>query len=120
MSRLKPVATWRCSIAASCAAAGLLMAVVGWLAFGSPRAVPALALGRVVIAEPEVVRLGRLELGSRHWAVVDLVNLIASPIAMVGYRSDCTCASILSGLPLDLPPRSRRQAGAGARCPDPA
>jgi hypothetical protein len=105
MTKLKSGLTWASSLGLSFVLVVSSVATLGWVAYGSPWSIPALARGRVVIARPGVVSLGQIEVGHRYAVAVELVNLSASPVTVIGYQSNCTCVSVAQDFPIDLPAR---------------
>jgi len=86
-----------------------LIGIWGWLAFGSPYAIPALARRQVVIARPGVIAVGQIEAGRQYRYAVDLINLSTKPVTVNGYQSPCTCVSVAEDLPVGLPASGRRR-----------
>jgi len=109
MTGLKSAVTWVSSMALSLALVVSLIGIWGWLAFGSPYAIPALARRQVVIARPGVIAVGQIEAGRQYRYAVDLINLSTKPVTVNGYQSPCTCVSVAEDLPVGLPASGRRR-----------
>jgi hypothetical protein len=109
MTGLKNAAAWVSSLVVSLGVAAVLIGTWGWLAYGSPYAIPALARRQVVIARPAVISVGEIEAGRQYRVAVDLINLGTKPVTVNGYHSACTCVSLADDLPLDLPASGRRR-----------
>jgi hypothetical protein len=84
--------------------------VAGWglIAHGSVYALPALAQGQEVFAQPASITLGDLEVGRRYQVTFTLTNLRSEAVMVNGMRTDCTCVSA-NDWPLEIPPRGRHQ-----------
>jgi hypothetical protein len=102
-SKLKSGLTWACSLVVSLGIAVSLVALWGWMAYGSPWAIPALARHEIVLVTPGVISLGQIEVGSKYATAVELTNLSARPVSVIGCRSNCACIGVAETLPLDLP-----------------
>jgi len=109
MTGLKSAVTWVSSLALSLALVVSLIGVWGWLAYGSPYAIPALARRQVVIVRPGVIAVGQIEAGHQYRYDVELINLSTKPVTVNGYQSRCTCFSVAENLPVGLPASGRRR-----------
>ena len=106
--RSRPALKWIAISVASVATAAALVAGVGLVGFGSIYAVPALARGQVVMANPGVLRLGTIDAGRSTEAAFTLINFGPEPVTVNGMQSSCTCVGA-EDLPLDIPPRGHRR-----------
>ena len=106
-TRFRAVAVWVAGGALSVVTATAIVAVFGWLVYGSIHAVPALAAGRTVISDPSAVWAGDLHVGERKPVSFSLINLDSRPLAIIGMGANCTCVQV-DQIPLEIPPRSTR------------
>jgi hypothetical protein len=109
MTGLRSAVTWVSSLALSLAVVVSVIGFWGWLGYGSPYAIPALARRQVVIARPGVIAVGQIEPGRQYRFAVDLINLSTKPVTVNGYQSRCTCVSVAENLPVGLPASGRRR-----------
>jgi hypothetical protein len=109
MTGLKSAVTWVAALALSLVLVVLSIAARGWLAYGSPYAIPALARRQVVIARPGVIPAGQLYVDRQYRFAVDLINLSTKPVTVNGYQSKCTCVSVAESLPVGLPASGLRR-----------
>jgi len=82
-TRFRAVAVWVAGGALSVVTATAIVAVFGWLVYGSIHAVPALAAGRTVISDPSAVWAGDLHVGERKPVSFSLINLDSRPLAII-------------------------------------
>lgn len=104
---LRTAIGWIAFPALSIALALALIAGWGQLFYGSAYALPAIAKGKVVIAEPGTRSIGVLEAGGRYQADFTLTNLTSGPILVNGARANCTCV-VADKLPLEIPAHGRQ------------
>ncbi len=105
--RLRSTVLRLAGLTLSLAVAVGLIALWGLLAYSSALAVPAIALGNVVLARPATRSVGSLEAGRRYEVAFPLTNLTSESITIIGMRAPCTCVSI-DALPMKLSPRASR------------
>jgi len=88
--------------------AAVLVAGWGLLAYGSVYALPALAQGKVVYAQPALRSLGELQAGRRYKVAFTVRNLSNQPVSVNGMRTNCGCISAADDFPLEIPPHGQR------------
>lgn len=106
-SRVQRLSAWFVIIFSSFFLAVVMTAGCGYFAYGSVYALPALAQGKVVIAEKSSVKDLILFIGERQQVAFNLINLSSRTVTINGMRANCTCIQA-EEIPLNLPPNAKR------------